>query len=358
MNSKLLNLIAIASFLVLIAPVASGQEQPPAKVRVVKVTEKPAAEQAGLIGMLYFDRVSRISTEVAGQVQAVHFREGDLVNRGDVLININTDFLDKDVALAEAKIAQLDVRVQKNKKNLERYKKLFKKEAASEIDYDNLHFAYQEMIQEREELKSSLAKIELMRSKCVIASPFDGIILEKTVDVGDWVIQGRMLYRIGSANDLFAKVPVAEDLIQFVRKGDRVKVVINAYAAEIEGEAAGILPVADEKTKNVFLKVRLGNLKDISVPVAENMSATAYVPISEQKSLKIIPRDALVKHQGKDFVYTVKDGKAAILPVTIVSYMGTEVGVNDPYIQTGMEVVVDGNERLKPDQPVVVTEEG
>lgn len=354
MKTTILSLIGL---LVCTAPLVSAQEQPPAKVRVVTVTEKPAAEQAGLIGMLYFDRVSRISTEVAGQVQEVHFREGDLVNKGDALIHINTDFLDKDVALAEAKLEQLDVRIQKNQKNLERYEQLFKKEAASEIDFDNLFYAYQELVKEREELESSLSKIKLMRSKCVIPAPFDGIILEKTVDIGDWVIQGRMLYRIGSANDLFAKVPVAEDLIQFVQKGDKLEVVINAYDTELSGEAAGILPVADEKTKNVFLKVRLGNIRDISVPVAENMSATVYVPVSEQKNLKIIPRDALVKHQGRDFVYIVKEGKAAILPVTVVSYMGTQVGVNDSSIQPGMSVVVDGNERLKPDQPVEVTEE-
>ncbi len=350
-------IVSLIGLLVCIAPLVSAQEQPPAKVRVVKVTEKPAAEQAGLIGMLYFDRVSRISTQVAGQVQKVHFREGDLVNKGDVLIHINTDFLDKDVALAEAKLQTLDVRIQKNQKNLERYEQLFKKEAASEIDYDNLFYAHQELIKEREELESSLSKIKLMRSKCVIPAPFTGIILEKTADVGDWVIQGRMLYRIGSANDLFAKVPVAEDLIQFIHKGDKMEVVINAYDTELSGEAAGILPVADQKTKNVFLKVRLGNIRDISVPVAENMSVTVYVAVGEQKNLKIIPRDALVKQQGKDFVYIVKEGKAAILPVTIVSYMGTEVGVNDPSIQPGMSVVVDGNERLKPDQPVEVAEE-
>lgn len=354
MKIKSIGLVAV---LACIAPIVSAQELPPAKVRVVKVTEKAAAEQAGLLGMLYFDRVSRISTEVAGQVRQVHFREGDLVSEGEVLININTDFLDKDLALAEAKIEQLKVRVQKNKKNLERYEKLFKREAASEIDYDNLFYAHQELVKEREELESSLSKIKLMRSKCAIQAPFDGIILEKTVDIGDWVIQGRMLYRIGSAGDLFAKVPVSEDLIQFVQKGDKVEVVINAYDTELEGESAGILPVADEKTKNVFLKVRLGNLRDISVPVAENMSATVYVPISEEKNLKIIPRDALVKRQGRDFIYTVKEGKAALLQVTIVSYMGTEVGVNDPYIRPGMSVVVDGNERLKPDQPVEVREE-
>jgi multidrug efflux pump subunit AcrA (membrane-fusion protein) len=71
-------------------------------------------------------------------------------------------------------------------------------------------------------------------------------------------------------------------------------------------------------------------------------------------SLRLIPRDALVKFQGKDFAYTVKDHKAKILPLNIVTLTGKYIGVDNPYIQPGMPIVVEGNERLKPDQPVEI----
>jgi multidrug efflux pump subunit AcrA (membrane-fusion protein) len=73
--------------------------------------------------------------------------------------------------------------------------------------------------------------------------------------------------------------------------------------------------------------------------------------------LSIIDRAALIKFQGKDFVYTIKEGKAAILPVNIVAFLGDKVGVDNPYIVPGMNLVVEGNERLRPDQPVVVAGE-
>ena len=47
-------------------------------------------------------------------------------------------------------------------------------------------------------------------------------------------------------------------------------------------------------------------------------------------------------------------GKAAILPVNIVSYRGNRVGADNPHFVAGMPIVVDGNERLRPDQPVSV----
>lgn len=336
------------------ATFAAAQGPPPAKVRTVAVTETVRSENTGLIGVLYFDRVSRISTEVPGMVQEAFFSAGDRIKKGDVLIRINTDFLDKDLALEKARIAQTEVRIEKTLKNLERYEKLFKSEAVSEIDYDNLYFSHQELIKEKEVQGKALDKIQLQRAKCVIKAPFDGIILEKTVDAGDWVIPGGMLYRVGAADDLFVKVPVPETLLKFTNGNQRVETELTAYGRKIEGTIEGILPEADEKTKNVFVKVRPEGIHDLGLAMAENMSATVYMPASESKTLKRIPRDALVSFQGKRFVYTVKDQHAKMLPVTIVAYMGDAVGVNDPHIAAGMPVVVDGNERLRPDQPVEV----
>ena len=121
----------------------------------------------------------------------------------------------------------------------------------------------------------------------------------------------------------------------------------------MQGKIIDIDPVADMKTKNIFLKISIPPLP----LVAQNMSATVSVPISARQKLSIFSRAALIKFQGKDFVYTVKEGKAAILPVNIVTFLGDRVGVDNPYIVPGMNLVVEGNERLRPDQPVIVAGE-
>ncbi len=349
--------VKVIAVCLLITATAFAQGAPPALVKTAKVTEQNTAENSAFTGVLYFDRASSISTEVDGLVHEVRFREGDRVKAGDILINISTDFLDKDISLEKARIEQVSASIENKKKNLERYAKLLKSDAASAIDYDNIYFTHQELIKERESIRAGLSKIMLKKSKCAIKAPFDGLILEKSVEAGNWVTPGQTLCKLASSDDLFVKVSVAEKLARFVEKGDRVNVLINAYDEKLVGTVDGFLPMADEKTKNVSLKIRLGNLNAIKVPVAENMSASVFVPVSEKKVLKIIPRDALIKFQGKDFVYTIKDGKAAIVPVHIVSYTGNDVGVDDAHVKDGMDVVVDGNERLKPDQPVTVAGE-
>ena len=54
------------------------------------------------------------------------------------------------------------------------------------------------------------------------------------------------------------------------------------------------------------------------------------------------------------FVYTIKDDKAAILPVNIITFLGDKIGADNPYFVQGMPVIIEGNERLRPDQPVTV----
>ena len=74
----------------------------------------------------------------------------------------------------------------------------------------------------------------------------------------------------------------------------------------------------------------------------------------ERRRLLVIPRDALIRRNGNDFVYVVEDGKARLLPVEIASRSGEYAGVKPEPLAPGMQVVLDGNDRLRPDQAVLV----
>jgi membrane fusion protein, multidrug efflux system len=350
--------IVVAALLALpVAGMAQQGEAPPARVRVAMVTEHRRAENAGLPGLIYFDRISQVSSEVSGMVRTAEFRAGDRVAAGDVLVVLDTEFLDQDMALEKQRIAQLNVRIEKARKNLERYKHLLRSQAASEIDRDNLDFDHRELIQEREVIRRRIERIELQRDRCVIRAPFDALVLGKGTEVGEWVSPGATLCRLGAANDVFAKVPVSEGLFRHARDAEFADVVIDAYDRRIEGRVVGLLPEADLQTRNVQVRVRLPGLEEIDLFLAENMSATVFLPTSEKRDLRFFPRDALIRFQGNEFVYTVKDGKAVMLPVNVVAFAGAEVGVDDDRIEAGMSVVVDGNQRLRPDQPVQISEE-
>jgi RND family efflux transporter MFP subunit len=328
-----------------------GQEPPPARVVVASIGQEEVAENRPFIGWLYYDTVSQVSTEVAGLIEVVAVKEGQTVEKEAPLLRLNTELLDKEIDIKLAEIERIDLRISHAEKQYLRLESLYEKEGISEKVYEDALYAYEDGLKEKQVAELELKKLLLDLEKSVVRAPYEGIVMAKNVDSGDWVQPGKPLIQLGSINDLFVKVPVAETVLQFVETGSRVTVEIEAYGKEIQGTVEGVDPVADPKTKNVFVKVRIAARKNI----AENMSAKVFVPVGVRKKLSIIPRDALVSMQGNDFVYTVKDGKAAILPVNIVSFLGETIGADNPHFSEGMAVVVEGNERLRPEQPVVVT---
>jgi len=141
--------------------------------------------------------------------------------------------------------------------------------------------------------------------------------------------------------------------LKFISPGDKVRVIINAYNKEMTGIVDNLSPIADAKTKNVFIKIRIPML----TKVVQNMSATVFISTGISQKLAMIPRDALFKSQGNDFVYTIKENKAVQLPVNIVTYLGNLIGADNKHFTEGMSVIVEGNERLRPDQSLVIVGE-
>ncbi len=347
----LLILLAVAGLIP--CNVLAEDGPPPAGVVVGKVVRQEVAQSRSVIGVLYYERESEISTEVAGLVEVVRVSQGDNVKKGDVLVELNSELLDQEITLTRTRIAQAQLRIDHTRKNFQRLEKLYKESGVSEKDFDDAYYTYADAQKEKQAAEDTLKKLLIQKKRSIITAPFDGVILTKNVDSGAWVQQGRQLVALGSSEDLFVRAPIAENLLQYVEMGATVPVTITAFEKEIEGTVIDIDPVADVKTKNIFLKIKIAPM----ALAAQNMSATVHVPAGPKQQLQVLPRAAVVKFQGKDFVYTVKEGKAAILPVNIVTFMGEDVAVDNPYIVPGMPVVVEGNERLRPDQPVTVTGE-
>ncbi len=345
-------------YLVLISMIVNAstvfaQGPPPAKVVLDEVIQQEIADNQSVIGVLYYERVSEVSTEVAGLVENIEVSQGDRVQKGDPLVHLSTEILDREIALTRIRLEQVELRISNSKKNFNRLEKLYKESGISEKDYDDSLYSYQDAQKEKQVSEQQLQKLLIQKKRSVITAPFAGIILTKDVDSGAWVQQGKKLVSIGSTSDLIVRAPIAENLLQYVTPGETVPVIINGFGKEIKGVIKDIDPIADPKTKNVFLKIKI----EPQPLIAQNMSATVFVPSGPKRKLSVIKRAALIKFQGKDFVYTVKDGKAVILPVNVVSYMGELIGIDHPAIQAGMAVVVEGNERLRPDQAVIVAGE-
>jgi len=326
--------------------------QPPARVVISKIAQEMVAQNQSFIGTLYYERISHVSSEVSGLVKKINVRAGDRVEKGESLVHLDTQILEKEIQFHKNQIELVGLDIDHKQITFHRMATLYKKSSISEQAYDDANFFYQESLLKRFSAQTTLEKLLIQKRKSVINAPFDGIVLEKNVDSGDWVNQGKQLFDIGSVNDLFVRVPMAETLLKFVSIGQTVRVIINAYNREMTGTIENLSPTADAKTKNIFLKIRIPML----IKVAQNMSATVYIATGSKEKLSMISRDALIRFQGKDFVYAVKEKKAVRLAVHIVTFQGNRIGADNAHFTQGLPIVVDGNERLRPGQPVVIVD--
>ena len=334
------------------ATIAWAQQPPPARVAVLEVFEKEVAPTTPLMGVVDFDQNAGISSEISGLMVSHKMNEGQVVKKGDLLVELNTEFLQKDIGVIDQQIAQLGVRIEKTRKNLKRFEALYKEDATSEKDYDDLAFNLRELQAERASLQVTRAKKKLELEKSRIRAPFDGLVVERYKDVGEWISPADPICRLAAVKQTVIKVPVSEGLIPYVKQGQTVAVTIEALKREFKGRIRTIVPKVDPKSKTFELKVGV----DFANGLMQNMSASVNVPSGYKKKLKMIKRDALVRHEGKQFVYSVKEGKAKIMPVRVAAVDGEYLGVEAPYIRAGMPVVVDGNERLRPDQAVQIVD--
>ncbi|MCP4721398.1 MAG: efflux RND transporter periplasmic adaptor subunit [Desulfobacteraceae bacterium] len=329
---------------------AYAWEPAPARVVISKIVHETMARNQSFIGTLYYERISHVSSEVSGLVNRVNFRAGDRVNIGTPLVHLDTEILEKEIIFHKNQIELAKLNIDHTQINFQRMAALRKNNSISEKDYDDARFSHQQALLKKFSAQTTLEKLLIQKRKSVIKAPFDGIILEKNVDSGDWVNQGKQLFDIGSVNDLFIKVAIAETLLKFVSIGESVPVIINAYDKQMTGTIDSLSPKADAKTKNVFLKIRIPMLSK----VAQNMSAIVFIATGNKQKLFMIPRDALIRFQGNDFVYTIKEKKAVRLMVNIKAYQGNMIGADNAHFKEGMPIVVDGNERLRPGQSVVI----
>ncbi|EAT14412.1 efflux RND transporter periplasmic adaptor subunit [Desulfuromonas acetoxidans] len=346
----------IVSLLLLIitaVPVLAEQQQQAALVKTKQLAATTAAPTKTFIGTLYFDRISQLSSEVNGRIDKVLFREGDIVKQGQPLVELNTDFIRKEIDRITAMIALTQAQLDHAEKDLKRYEELLEKQATSATAFDQLFYSVAEIKAQKAAYEAELASARLQLKKSVIPAPFAGRVLDKNVDVGNWITSGSAIARLGALSDIYLQVPVSEKLLPFSHQGEEIAVKMTATGEQLTGIHQGFRPAADAQTKNLFVRIKLAGYSN----PFEFMSAEVTLPIAKKSDQLLVPRDALVTFNGQKFFYSIKDGKAALVPVQIIGFSGDNASIQSPHAQPGMPVVVEGNERLRPDQPVNVVEE-
>jgi RND family efflux transporter MFP subunit len=333
-----------------------GQEKPkglpPANVSVATVKAGVVAPQAEFIGTVFFQEVSDVASELSGLVEVVRFEEGQRIKKGQVLIELGSDLLNKRLRATSATYEQALSELEIARIELKRREKLFKTKSISEQSYDENRFRVRGVEKRASSFKAEVERIEIELQKKIIRAPFDGIVIKRQVDRGEWLAEGATVVILAKDDVVDIVADVSEEFIPFVQVGMTVKATVNGN--EISGSVFAVVPRGDIATRTFPVKIRTLN----TLALIEGMSARVVLPTAKPKKTLVVPRDAVIPVFGQTVVYAVKDSKAQMIPVSVIGYQDLIAGIEGQGLAEGMQVVVKGNERLRNGQRVSIIGQG
>ncbi len=329
---------------------ARAQSGTPAPVGVTAAIERSLGRAIRVPGSVESPRTSLVAAEVAGRVERVHAREGDVVPAGATLVSLRTTVFDIRLRAARAGLAEAEARLDLAARNLERADDLFASTVISRSALDDARSEHAAWRSRVENYEAQIAQAELDLERSVVRAPFAGVVVAEHAEVGEWIPVGAPCAELQASGALDVRVPVPERYFAILDRNATATVRFDSIPGlELDGAIQAVVPRADARARAFPVKVR------IPAPdrrVAAGMLAEVEFRAAEDASMILVPKDALVTSSGRPAVWIVgSDGTVSSSPVRAGGGHGAWVEILEG-VEAGQRVVSVGNERLRPGQAV------
>ena len=335
-----------------VAVPAFAQGMPPALVQTAPIQELEFHEELTLVGRTEARRESRIVAEVAGRVKSLPAAEGQRLKRGAALVTIDCRRVALTLDAKKAEAAQAQAQAELARKELERAQELVETSVFPERNLDSAEADATRTVERYRELEAERRQLELDLEDCTIRAPYDGFTVRKLVDVGEWVEVGTPVYEMVDLAVIKVTADLPERRYGQVEVGSPVKIIrAGTDDAPLVGKVTGIAPRASETTHTFPVIIEVENANG---HLGSGMLVRAALALEGKFTSLGISKDAIVREADRALIYTVEDGAASEVAVTIRGSLGTMVAIEADGLAVGTPVIVRGNERIAAGSPVQV----
>lgn len=332
---------------------AQDAAAPPPPVRVAPVVKKVVSEQVTLIGSAEAASESTVAAEVSGKVAYLAVREGDYVEKGDLLVRLDATELKLRLKGAGAAIEKVKADLRLARKELDRYSRLSRSNSVAESRYDQAISTEEALAQEQVRLEAEADRLRYDLKRTEVAAPFSGYVAAEHAQVGEWVQPGGPVVTLVDLNQVKVTVDVPERYVGQLAADSRVTVQIRSLSDDLRaGRLRAVLPVGNTAARTIPVRV---DLENAGHRIRGGMEAAVTFDLAGQKEALLVPKDAVVTAGNDRMVYAVAEGKALPVNVVVRGYYDGSAAV-EGQLSPGTPVVIRGNERLRPGQAVQVVE--
>ena len=305
-------------------------------LRVVSI----AAEQVALtdeieaLGTARANEAIDVTAKVTSLVRAINFEEGQSVEAGQVLVELEAREARAQLALAKATLAE-------SRSQYARRQRLAATQAVSASELDALEAKQQVDT-------ANVAAAEARLDDLVIRAPFPGRLGLRRVSVGSLVTPGTIITTLDDTRTMKLDFSVPESFLATLHPGLAIEARSVAWPAEpFRGEVATIDTRVDRVTRAITVRAVIGNEKMMLRP---GMFMTVRLTQAPRQTV-VVPEESIVPERGEQYVWVVSDARAERRKV--------EIGVRRPGrveivagLTAGERVVTQGTQRLTPGSAV------
>jgi RND family efflux transporter MFP subunit len=347
--------------------------QPVSKVVVERAALRQLPSTTALVGRVRPNRESTVGSSVSGLVSNVPVRNGDYVEAGALICQIDDQILRLAVEQAARELDSLGAALDVAKAQLDRWtqerdrmarlsggnKAQAKELYETESEYNAAVASVREIEQRAAAQDAKRQQAVTLLKRARIIAPFAGYIRELHTEVAEWLPRGGPVADVIEVDKMLVRIDVPEGAIAAVTVGHAATVQLDALDRRIVAQVRHVLPQADDRAHTFPVDLELPNADR---QIRAGMFARATVRISEPTENLAVPKDAIVEKNGTLWVWTVENNSGVQMATPTAITTGAEVdswiAVTSPNITADLHVVIRGNERLMPfPSPVEIVHE-
>lgn len=324
---------------------------PPAQVELVEITETSLVSDRTFLGEVRNAESTVLAAGGSGLVTRVPVREGDSVKRGKVLVQLDDSILRAQMSEQESALKRTNVDLEQARRDAERLSKLSETGAVTSAEAERARSTRDALMAAAQGQKASIERVREEIQQMRVVAPVDGVVARRHVSTGQWLTTGTTAIELASQGSLEVHVRIPSQVLDILESNPPVTIVRGED--EMPASVAGIVGRLDPRTRTALLRIVP---ETAQTWLRENDAVDVTIALERQTEGVVVPMDALVYGIGSTRVFRSTDGKAEPHDVEVVTESGERVLVKAPKLAVGDQIVAKGNERLRPGQPLQVTQ--
>jgi RND family efflux transporter MFP subunit len=254
-----------------------------------------------------------LSAQAGGEIIRVYVKEGQYVNKGQVLVSLNTEIL-------RSSLAELENSYVLAKTIYEKQAKLWEQKIGTEVQYLQAK-------NNKESLEQKIATVKSQIDQMIVKAPFSGTVDRVDALEGQVTSPGAPLVRMVGNENMYVRADISEEFIGKIKSGDKVQIYFPNQDKKITAAVSSVSQVINPENRTFEIEIQLA----VNFMVQPNQVVVLTLRDYLSKNTFAVPTKLILRDNSGQFIYTVepKEGKqiARKLYITTgISYDGsTEV---------------------------------